>query len=88
MKDPINTESVDDILEIVEDEAEIDIPREDIKDRILERNRNFYQNAPMEDINKNFLVEIMTIRKVMETVGKRKASDELESVIDILEEEL
>jgi hypothetical protein len=88
MSPPINTRSLNEILDIVESENGADIPREDIRDEILKQNRTFYNAASDNDINKHFLREILTLQKTMEMAGQDEASDSLESVIDTLEKNI
>lgn len=85
MKNPINTDSVSDILDIVEEETDSSLPRDEIKERIRERNMQFFEDASKDEIDREILMRVMTLRKLSEMTSRREVSDELDSVEHLLE---
>lgn len=85
---PISMSSFDSILDMIQEEMDEGVPEEELKQRILSHNREFYRESSREEQKIHLMTKLLTESKIADHIGEEELSARIEEIATDIKEDI
>lgn len=85
---PISMSSFDSIVDMIQEEMNEDVPEEELKQKILSHNREFYRESSREDQKIHLMTRLLTESKIADYIGEEELSAHIEEIANEIREDI